>query len=260
MSQRRPARTAVPTIAVDPALRRFFDQHMARITRATKEDASAFDARWEAALAIVDHEPPAYVVGGYKSDADFLRRAMHEEPRTGFRNMRVAKYASPRDEATFGATKLDAAIAYVEAKHGPLKGRLPIAFSSLVIPVVDQGKKRRKSLADATVAEVLRAAKALRPALKKKPTPAESALSAALLREKLHDQIELHVHDGFATFSRVPLGRFAQFVKALRSAKWDEPVLAKARRKPRTHLVPRAGSGAVPTRRSGTVPFLREQN
>ena len=67
------------------------------IEEATKRGMSAFDERWEAADAIVSHDPPLYVVGGFRDDAEFYREVMHEDPRPARRWTRVARYASPRD-------------------------------------------------------------------------------------------------------------------------------------------------------------------
>ncbi len=68
--------------------------------------------------------------------------------------MRVARYASPREEETYGPTLLDAAVSYMEAKYGVIEDSLPIAFDRLKIPVTREGKERRLLLAECTVVDV----------------------------------------------------------------------------------------------------------
>jgi hypothetical protein len=144
----RRANPGEPTVRVDPALKRAYDNLIALISKASAKEAEDFDTRWEAAARIVEHEPPLYVFGGYKSADDFYRKVMNEEPRNARRFMRVAKLASPRDEETYGVSKLDAALAYVEAKLGhPLEHPpLPVHLSRLRIGGLTLDEAREKAL------------------------------------------------------------------------------------------------------------------
>jgi hypothetical protein len=54
--------------------------------------------------------------------AEFFRAVMKEEPRTASRYVRVARFASPRDEQAYGVNKLDAALGFIEAKLGNRMG------------------------------------------------------------------------------------------------------------------------------------------
>ena len=117
----RPAKKSpTPTVPLSPLLKRAYQSLVAKISSASAKEAQDFDARWEAAAKIVDHDPPLYVFGGYASPDEFYRKVMNEEPRNARRYVRVAKLASPRDEETYGVSKLDAALGYVEAKLGHL--------------------------------------------------------------------------------------------------------------------------------------------
>ena len=115
-------------VAVDPALKKAWDAIAKRLDAAEHAGAEAFDELWEAAGEAAMHDPPLYVFGGYKSAAEFFEQRLHTDKRTAERNIRVAKYASPADEERYGATNLDAGIRWLEAKHGPLGGRTPVAF------------------------------------------------------------------------------------------------------------------------------------
>src|SRR6185503_13796071 len=98
MAKAKPSRTkALPKVdvRVDPKLKALFDQHMAILREAQGEGAVAFDRLWESVDAIVNHEPPLYVVGGYASADAFFAGVLKETSRTAQRNIRVARFATP---------------------------------------------------------------------------------------------------------------------------------------------------------------------
>jgi hypothetical protein len=210
----RRANPGEPTVRVDPALKRAYDNLVALISKASAKEAEDFDTRWEAAARIVDHEPPLYGFGGYKSADDFYRRFMNEEPRNARRFMRVAKLASPRDEETYGVSKLDAALAYVEAKLGhPLAHPpLPVQLSRLRIGGL--------TLDEASVREINAATTKLTSQVHKKPkTPAHTALAAALGKVASLKSVVVREHHGLVTFERVPLAALRHFLRAVSAAK-----------------------------------------
>jgi hypothetical protein len=207
-------RAPIPTITIDPSLKRLYDALTAKIAAASAKEARDFDVRWEAAARIVEHEPPLYFVGGYKTADEFFRRKMHEEPRNARRYMRVAKVASPRDEETYGVAKLDAALGYVEAKLGRSLAHppLPVALDRLRID--------GKLLADASVREITLATAELTSGSRKKAkTPAHTALVAALAKVSSLKGVAVREHQGLVTFERVPLAALRHFVRALSGAK-----------------------------------------
>lgn len=214
--KKKPARSspARPTVAVDPALKRAYDTLVATIAAAAAKEAQDFDVRWEAAGKIVEHEPPLYVFGGYKSPDEFFRKAMNEEPRNARRYVRVAKLASAKDEETYGVSKLDAAIGYVEAKlgHAVAHPPLPVAFAKL--------RFDGKPLEQASVQEINAATSKLTSAGRKKPkTPAHSAIVAALGKVASLKGVVVRERQGLVTFERVPLAALRHFVRALSGAK-----------------------------------------
>lgn len=228
--RRVPAAKAAPrdvAVKVDPKLKRLWDETRAAIAHALGQGATAFDELWEAVGRAVAHEPPLYVLGGYASPREFFREELHEEERTARRYIRVAKFATPKEEATYGVAVLDAAIGYLEAKGGhAVEGALPVAFERLRIPLVASGARDGRAasvpLAEATVAQINAATRALASAAKKKPGPT-SALRDALLGAMKADQalaaIAVHEANGFVSFTHVPVGAMARFARALRKAR-----------------------------------------
>lgn len=210
----RPSDVAVP---VDPSLKAAWDAIAQRIDAASGAGAKAFDVVWEAAGQAVEHDPPLYVFGGYKTPAEFYREHLHTEPRTAARNIRVAKYASPADEQRYGATNLDAALAYLEAKHGPLNGRLPVAFDKLKIPQGDS----LVPFAKLTAVEIQQATRALAPKGKKK-TPAQvarDAYAAALAEVESLAGVRVTEQAGKVSFGQVPLAAMGRFARVVASVK-----------------------------------------
>lgn len=114
---------------------------------------------WEAALEIVERK--LFVAGGYGSVATFFSDHMKVGRKIAERNIRVVKYASLDDEHTYGVAELDAVLAYLEARHGKIRGRLPVALERVRIPVVRFGEEENVPISDATVADIEAATEAL---------------------------------------------------------------------------------------------------
>jgi hypothetical protein len=227
--RRVPTANAAPrdvAVKVDPKLKRLWDQTRAVIEQAKGQGATAFDELWEAVGRAVSHEPPLYVLGGYASPKEFFREELHEEERTARRYMRVAKFATPNEEATYGVAVLDAAIGYLEAKGGrAVDGALPVAFDRLRIPLVGgarDGAAASVPLAEATVAQINAATRALADRAKKKPGPKSAlrdALLATLKADKTLAAIAVHEANGFVSFTHVPVAAMARFARALTAAR-----------------------------------------
>lgn len=213
----------LPKVTVDPKLKKLYDTLTAEIAAQTDRDMHAWDARWEACARIVDHDPPLYLLGGFGTARDFFREVMHEEERTAYRWMNVAKFASPADEKAYGPTKLDAAVRYLTEKLGAFDGALPVSFDRLRIPTPG-GKTATKPLARATVAEVNAATAALRSKSgKRKAHPAEGALRKALAKTEALKEVEPQVSpQGYASFRNVPLGSLAFFGRTVGEVTWTE--------------------------------------
>lgn len=139
------------TVTIDASLKKLWHDATARLRKATAHGALSWDERYEAIADIVEHQPPLYLAGGFATEKAFFEESLGEDRSTIYRNMRVAKYATAKEVETYGGSRLDAAITFVETKNGgPLKGRTPIDFTTLRFPIKEGGKK----LADTTVEEL----------------------------------------------------------------------------------------------------------
>ncbi len=218
--RKRAARAAKDVLVpVDPALKKRWDELKRALDDATERGMSAFDERWEIAERIVTHQPPFYIFGGYKNAAEFFSEAMKEDPRSAYRFMRVAKYASPAEEEKYGVSLLDKAIAYIETQHGPLDGPLPVAFERLKIPVRRNGPTAPTAkvlLTEATVEELERAVRA---AKKRSPkdldSPIEKAMAAALRGNKRLAGIRVRARAKTVSFLGVPVEQLAAFARVV---------------------------------------------
>lgn len=232
------------TVKVDASLKKRYEALIGELRAARTKGASAFDALWEAVGAIVEHHPPLYVVGGYKDDVAFFRKELDETTRNAYRFVRVAKFASPRDETKYGTTKLDAALSYIVAKLGaPLEHPpLPVAFDRLRIPVKKDGKVARLSLKNARVEDVAAATRALVKKTKEPTSSAERALRDALASHGALESVRVRVRGGVVSFTGVPVGALGAFTGVVKGVTWETPEErvearrgGKRNRKTRTH-------------------------
>jgi hypothetical protein len=205
-------------VRTDPARRKRFASLVALLGSAKRKEASGFDAYWEAVSEIDDRG--LFVDGGYETFDAFLAGVVKVKRRTAARMMRVAKYASPAEETTYGTALLDAALGYIEAlTGGPVQGKLPIAFAKLRIPCVRDGKKTKRPLKEVIVAEVNRARlEILKPRKQDKRAPEEALLRAALAKDKALAGLDVRVIAGTLRFGPIPLGLVARLAKALAKA------------------------------------------
>lgn len=210
---------------VDAKLNKLWERHRRVIERAIARDPKAFDERWEAAAAIIEHEPPLYVAGGHKNAADFLRDVLREPPRTAFRNIRVAKYTSASQREKLGVSKIDAALSFLEAKTGkPLGKSLPTELKKVRIPIAKRGREATVTLADASVVDITAATKRLlkqagKSRKKHEPEPPKKTLQAFLRKNDALAEVVVKEKGGLVTFKAVPLAALEAFVSALQKAK-----------------------------------------
>lgn len=196
-SKAKPRPVAITTL-VDPELKKRWEAVAKRITSATHEEAQDFDHKWEAVSDAVFADPPLYLAGGYATEKDFFLKFVKVDRFTGIRKARVARYASPAEIETWGDTKIDAALDFLEAKTGgPLGSHLPLALDKVRVPVKGQGAAL--SLAQASREQLRAATRDLRAStaghVKASPRGAllQKALAAAGLKK-----VSVTVHrDGF---------------------------------------------------------------
>ena len=205
-------------VRVDAKLKKAYDSLVAVISSSAHTEMEDFDRRWEAAAAILDHDPPLYVFGGHRDQDEFFRKVMKEEPRTARRYVRVAKFASPRDEETYGIAKLDAVLGYVEAKLGkPLAHPpLPVALDKLRIPTPEG----TKSIETATIEQIAAATTKLKGAASRRPSTAtEKALKAKLGGVASLKRVDVTERNGFVSFVGVPVAAIDRFARAVLATK-----------------------------------------
>jgi len=209
-------------VVIDRALKRAWDEAAARLERAQREGAGAFDELWETVGAILDHDPPLYLAAGLSTARAFLARYTHESERTAKRFIRVARYASPLEEERYGIAKLDAAIAYVEAKLGvPAKERVPIDWKNLRIPVTREAEVRRLPLDEVTVEELRATTRALtrrRPTARPGTPPLVAAITSAL-PAPLRREVKVRLSGDRLTLSNIPRAALADLAHALAKTK-----------------------------------------
>ena len=217
---KKPLKPAVVSVTIDASLKKLWQDASAALAHATTEGAQAWDERYEVIADIVEHQPPLYLAGGFSSEKAFFETAVGEDRTTVYRNMRVAKYATSREVETYGASRLDAAITFVETKNGgALKGRTPIDFSTLRFPI----KGATKKLADATVEELREAIATLkgRASASRKASPEATAISSLLTKNKLKN-VTFDVRRDVVVL-RVPLAALSTVGRALASFKAPAP-------------------------------------
>ena len=208
-------------VKVDPKRRARYQKLLAELYTSKRNEASGFDHYWEAVGEILDGE--LYVDGGYDTADAFIAAEVKEPRRTALRNVRVAKYASPAEEATFGNAIIDAAISFIEAKTGgPVEGKLPIKLDALRIPVETKGHTTRVSLKDATLQQINAATRALtrkKGTARPHPSPSHAAIVRAFADVKSLAGITVHVSNGMLRLGAIPLWAVGDLARTLRGVK-----------------------------------------
>lgn len=227
----RPSRTGllakpvVVDLKVDKDLQKRWQKALDIVKDAKREGASAFDVLWETVAEIVENDPPLYLAGGLATTRDFLAQHLSETERSARRWMRVAKYASPAEEARYGVSKLDAVIGYLEAKSGgAIQGSLPVAFDKLKIPVERDGKTISVPLEEATVDAIETATRKLKRGgqkLPRKTSPVLAAVTRELSKGKLRG-ISAKISGGKLMLGAVPLDALSDLADALRRIELPE--------------------------------------
>ena len=196
-----------------PSLGRAWREEIAIVRRDAKNEAKLWIEQWRAAGRIVEHHPPLYDYGKYRDAGAFFEQELGVDKTTGFSLVRVAHHARAEDVEAHGIWKLDAAIGWFYATHGPVPLQTPIAFDRIVID--------GKPLAKLTVAAIKSARKrALAPKGKRRPKHAYGdAIGAALAKHDALGHVHVHEADGFLNFHRVATGAVRLFAEALLRAK-----------------------------------------
>lgn len=202
----------------DPKRLAEYRKLMSLLAGGEREQATGFDEYWEAVGRILDDQ--LYDVGGFHDAKTWIAEEIGQPVRSVMRLVRVARHATPKEEAHYTTSKLDAALGFIEARTGgPVKGHVPVRWESLRIPVRRAGGPSTVSLENATVAEIHAATRDLLVGTKRSRahrSPTETALRALLADHAEFAATAIHVHDGSVRFGPVPLASLAEFVKLLR--------------------------------------------
>lgn len=243
-------------VVVDTAKKKRFEALLGEMHSSKRDEASGFDAYWEAVDDILRSE--LYVAGGYATADAFVRAVVKIPLRSALRNVRIARHASPAEEAAFGTALLDAAIGFIEAKAGgPIDGPLPVAFDKLRIPIEDSQSTKTLPLAEATVEQVRSATRALLGDGKKatsRRSPTEQAIVTTLHASKALRGLTVSVRDGKVRLGPFALESLADVARALSSVKL--PKAADTDASPSKSKAPaKRSTGAAPSgaRRVGSA-------
>ncbi len=216
--------TADVLAPVDATLKARWVELSKRLDALAADDAKAWDQLWEVAGRVVESDPPLYLFGGYKTPAEFFIQRMKVDRATGFRNVRVARYATPAEERIYGVTKLDAALSFIEAKIGGKLEHppLPVAFERLRIPKGNGADARRLTLEEAMVEDVKAATRALlRHGSRAGKSGPGAVIGRALANVSALADVGVSERKGLAFFSRVPIAAIARFAAVLGGLKLD---------------------------------------
>ena len=186
MSAAKKSNDAELLVPTNQPLKKRYDQAMAALRRADPKTPAGWHARYTTVAQIIGHEPPLYLMGGYTNEKEFIGSELGQTPQAAYRNLRVAKLASPGDVARYGPTRLHCAISYVDAKskargYGSAQPG-SIHFDRMRISLTRGGKVVVKPLDKVSYAELAEATAKLRPPATSKPNPIASQIEAAIQR------------------------------------------------------------------------------
>jgi hypothetical protein len=218
-----PKGDAKVTVKVDRALKAAWDRAAATLETTKVQGARAWDQLWETVGDVLEHEPPLYLAGGFATAREFLAAyAEGTDERAARRNVRVAKVASPDEEVRYTVMKLDEALNYLEAKlGGPPRGRVPIDFEKLRIPVA--GHPAGRPLDEVTVQDLRAATRALDPKHAARSSPVVAELVRALGTVPAAKGVTVHYANGYVSLTHVPARAFRDVMRALAKATVPTP-------------------------------------
>jgi hypothetical protein len=220
----KPAAGAAAPLAdahVDPAALKTYEDLVAELKDADSDAMHGWDRKYEAAGEILDKK--LFLLSPHGTADKWCRAMLGGEPlRSVQRNARVAKYCSPNEETKYGTAKLDAVLTYLDAQtHGFKSGPLKVDLAALRIPAVVDKKKTKLSIEEATIKQILAAARGEEAGAKQARTPLEQGFASALAGDADLKEVSIRITDGRVSFGRVPLTALLRFVKAVREVDWE---------------------------------------
>jgi hypothetical protein len=202
---------------VDAGLARGWNKALAALDQARREGTRAYDLKYETVGSIIEHDPPLYLAGGVSSVVEFVARYLPGESRRSvLRDVRVAQYASPDEEKAFGTSNIDAAIDYLEAKHGkPRRVRIPVDFAKLRIET-EEGRVPFPKVSVDQIRAATRVLKRVDGPKKRKQSPVVTEIVKRLPRSAR--EVTVHFTDGLVSLGRIPARMFVEVMRALTKA------------------------------------------
>ncbi len=223
-----PAATAREPISAEPPkkARAAYAALLAEIGNAKHDELRGWDRRWEAIATILqksyflleDDTPTALL---------WIKKHTDDSYRTGTRNSRVARYASPDEEQRYGITKLDLAITLAQTQHAsknPNADELKsIDFAALRYAIKTGSKSKKLSLADVSIEQLRELAhgksKRDTPTASKPLSDSGAALSTLITAQKSLKNITLAEHDSELTLGKIRFDQLATLGRLLVNAK-----------------------------------------
>jgi len=124
-STSKPSAASLAKQIASPTFKRAWEKALESLARAQARETRDWDALYETLGSILDHDPPLYLAGGFKTAREFLaKRFSDEDERTVRTKVKVARYFTPEDEAKFRLSRLELLVEY---KTALAKGKLPPA-------------------------------------------------------------------------------------------------------------------------------------
>jgi hypothetical protein len=214
--------TSAKQALVDKALRKRYQDAMARYRQALDDESAGWDTRYEVLGEIIHATPPYYLAGGYSTVGSFLKAEVPGESKRSITTaIRVARSFDPEDESRFGISNLDALLSYLEAEAGGSLGRAKLHPGRQKIRVREGKSTKQVPFAQATREQVkaaTRAAQGKASGSGAKLPPAVAALKRALAQAGLAD-VAVSMRGGKVALSGIATDCFVALARVLKSVK-----------------------------------------
>ena len=184
-----------------------------------------WDRRWEA-IAIILQKSYYLLEDDTPTALLWIKKHTDDSYRTGTRNARVARYASPDEEQRYGITKLDLAITLAQTQHASKNPKAQelksIDFAALRYAIKTGAKRKKLSLADVSLEQL----RELANGKSKRETPATpplsesgAALNTLITAQKSLKNITLAEHDSELALGKIRFDQLATLGRLLVNAK-----------------------------------------
>ncbi|MFI5288454.1 MAG: hypothetical protein ACHQ17_02330 [Polyangia bacterium] len=200
-------------VKVDKQLKLLWQEASERLRQAAGNESGDWDAKWEAVGDIVQHEPPLYLAGGFKTTRAFIAASLPgENERSVRRAIRVARHFAPDDERKYGPSNLDALLDYLEAR-GPL-GEAKVHPERQKVRIPEGKRSRLVPFARVTVEQLHAATRAARGRQPSHEPPLVKTLRARLGKNGLRS-LSVHFAAGHVSLGGIAPDKLIALGRAL---------------------------------------------